>query len=81
MDPLNVNVSGVSWPFTVMAPVPFFLKFSVYVPATDAGVKIVVPYLPVIVVAAVVAVPHAVANASTGRIETTIANRLISGRS
>ena len=73
VDLLNVNVRGVSWPFQMMVPVPFFLKFSVYVPAADAGVVIVVVYLPVIVAVAVAGVT----NASTGRSDITIANRFV----
>ena len=58
MDPLNVKVWPVGCPFTSTVPVPFFLKFSVYVPATDAGVVIVVPYAPAIVLVAVLPLPH-----------------------
>ena len=64
---------AVSWPFQTTVPVPFFLKFSVYVPAADAGVVIVVVYLPVIVGVAVAAVT----DASTGRIEIRIVCRFV----
>jgi hypothetical protein len=66
-------VKGSGWPFQVVVPVPFFSKFSVHVPAADAGVVIVVLYLPVIVAVAVAETTKA----STGRIDITIANRFI----
>ena len=58
VDPLNVKVWSVGCPFNATLPMPFFRKYSVYVPAADSGVVIVVPYAPEIVVVAAPPLPH-----------------------
>jgi hypothetical protein len=58
VDPLKVKMWSVGCPFTTVLPMPFFRKYSVYVPAADAGVVIVVSYAPEMVVVAAPPLPH-----------------------